>query len=111
MNAKDLEIFNKMPFFFWVKDEEGKYIWANNALSELANGEIVGKTDRELPWSKNSETLRAADRQVLETGKAEFIHEYVDESDEGKITLNVCKFAEEFDGNKCAFGISFVIDS
>jgi PAS domain-containing protein len=108
MNTKDLEIFNKMPFFFWVKDDEGKYIWANNALVELANGEIVGKTDRELPWSENADTLKAADRRVLETGKTQFIHEYVDEPGKGKITLNVCKFAEELDGNKCAFGISVI---
>ena len=110
MKTHDLEIFNEMPFFFWVKDSNGRYIWANRALADLANGEIVGKTDDELPWSANAETLRNVDRQVLETGTAQFIHEYVDESGRGNVKLNVCKFVGELEGEKCAFGISFVID-
>ncbi|MGI9533732.1 MAG: PAS domain-containing protein [Thermodesulfobacteriota bacterium] len=110
MQAQDLEIFNQMPFFFWVKDRDGRYIWVNNALAELANGKIFGKTDNELPWAENADKLKAADRQVLETGKAQFIHEYVDESGRGKVTLNVCKFVGELDGQRCAFGISFVIE-
>ena len=43
MNAKDLEIFNAMPFLFWVKDEEGRYIWGNRAISKIANQDIIGK--------------------------------------------------------------------
>jgi len=39
MLAKDLEVFNEMPFYFWVKDEEGRYIWVNRALNEMAGDE------------------------------------------------------------------------
>lgn len=70
----------------------------------------MGKTDYELPWAENVEKLRAVDQQVLETGRTQFIHEYVDDSGQGKVTLNVCKFVDELDGSRCAFGISFVID-
>ena len=45
MQAKDLEAFNEMPFFFWVKDEEGRYIWVNHALNEKAGVDLTGKTD------------------------------------------------------------------
>jgi PAS domain-containing protein len=110
MNAKDLEIFNVMPFLFWVKDEEGRYIWGNRAISEIAKQDIIGKKDAELPWAANAEALRADDKKVLETGKPIFVHEYVDDSSRGKITLSVCKFIGELDGKKHAFGISFVIE-
>jgi len=110
MQSKDLEIFNEMPFFFWVKDPEGRYIWGNRAITALAKGNIIGKTDSELPWSENAEALRAADNQVLETGETQYLHEYVDESGRGKATLNVCKFIGELDGQRCTFGVSFVIE-
>ena len=27
MHIKDLEIFNEMPFLFWVKDAQGKHLF------------------------------------------------------------------------------------
>jgi len=110
MNAKDLEIFNAMPFLFWVKDEEGRYIWGNRAISEIAKQDIVGKKDSELPGAANAEALCADDKKVLETGKPIFIHEHVHDSSRGKITLSVCKFIGELDGKKHAFGVSFEIE-
>ncbi len=108
MQIKDLEIFNEMPFFFWVKDEEGGYLWGNRAISQMAKEDIIGKTDHELPWADNADALRAVDKQVLETGKPSFLHEYVDKP--SKATLSVCKFVGEFDGKRCAFGVSFIIE-
>jgi len=54
--------------------------------------------------------LQELDRQVIDSGKPRFLHEFVDKSGLGKATLNVCKWPEELDGKKCCFGISFVID-
>ena len=51
MHSKDLEIFNQMPFLFWVKDAEGRYIWGNKVINELANEDVVGKTLAELDFS------------------------------------------------------------
>ena len=110
MDANDLNVFNNMPFLFWVKNSEGTYIFANEEIRKLAEGEIIGKTDYELPWADDADKLREADKRVLETGKTQYIHEYVYESGKGTLKLNVCKFVGEFEGEKCAFGISFVID-
>ena len=110
MNTKDLEIFNAMPFLFWVKDEEGRYMWGNKTIRDLAGEDIIGKKDAELPWADNAEALRADDKKVLETGKPLFVHEYVDDSSRGRLTLSVCKFIGELDGKKHAFGISFEIE-
>ena len=88
MEAKGLEIFNEMPFLFWVKDEEGKYLWGKRTISQLSGEDIVGKTDYELVWAKNAETLHAADKQVFESGEPSYLHEYVDKSSHGKATVN-----------------------
>jgi hypothetical protein len=83
MRAKDLEVLNEMPFFFWVKDDEGKYIWVNRALNEMAGQDI---------------TL---------TGEPMFVEEYIQQP--GKASLNVCKFVGDYEGKRCAIGVSFVI--
>ena len=108
MTSKDLEIFNDMPFFFWIKDEEGTYLWVNNALKAVVTEEIVGKKDSELPWVDDADALRANDIKVLETGNPIFTVEYVQKPD--KYELNVCKYVGDFEGKRCAFGVSFVID-
>jgi PAS domain-containing protein len=99
MQIKDPEIFSDMPFLFWVKDEEGRYLWGNRATSQLAETEIVGKTGHELPWASDADGLRLADKKVFETGKPCFHHENVNRH--GKITLNVCKWLGELDGSDC----------
>jgi PAS domain-containing protein len=110
MQSKDLEIFNDMPFNFWVKDEEGRYLWVNRYLADMAQQDIIGKTDLEMGWAVDAEGLRADDQKVLETGKTLYVHEYAHVPGRGKVTLNVCKFVGEFEGKKCVFGVSFVID-
>jgi PAS domain-containing protein len=110
MHIEDLEIFNEMPFLFWVKDAEGKHLFGNKVICDLAGEDVVGKTDRELVWSRDADALQAHDRQVLESGKTSYIHEYVQQSHHGEATLNVCKWAGDLDGRKCCFGISFIIE-
>ena len=108
MELKDLEIFNEMPFFFWVKDEDGRYLWVNRALAEMAKESVIGKTDYELPWADNADVLSVDDRRVLETGKPHFFHEYV--AKPHNANLSVCKFVGEFNGKRCTFGVSFVVE-
>ena len=107
MTSEQLEVFNEMPFFFWVKDGEGTYLWVNKALRDMAEVEVVGKKDAELPWADSAEMLRADDMKVLESGKALLVHEVVQKPN--RDDLSVCKFVGDFEGKRCAFGISFVI--
>ena len=108
MTSNELEIFNEMPFFFWVKDEEGTYLWVNKALAEMSESDIVGKKDSELPWASEADKLREHDLKVLQTGKPIYLHEYVAEPHEDN--LSVCKFVGDFEGRRCTFGVSFVIE-
>ena len=110
MQRSQLEIFNAMPFLFWAKDENGRYIWGNRVINDFAGQDVAGRTDAELPWRDNAEELRADDRDVLRTGKPIFRHEYVDKSEKGKATLSVCKFLGELDGTSCVMGVSFVVE-
>ncbi|MCO1332730.1 PAS domain-containing protein [Microbulbifer sp. OS29] len=109
MTAEDLQVLSALPFLFWVKDRSGIYLWGNQQIGQLAGGAVVGKTDDELPWANNAVALRAADTRVFSSGTPEYLHEYVDRSSRGEATLNVCKWLDEFEGEKCCFGISFVI--
>jgi len=110
MQLADLEKFDGVPFLFWAKDEQGKYLWGNRTISQFASGDVVGKTDRDMVWADNAEVLQAADKQVFSTGKPIFRHEKIDKSSRGQATLNVCKWLGELDGTRCCYGISFVIE-
>lgn len=37
MEKSQLHILNEMPFLFWAKDEEGRYLWGNRAVCELTS--------------------------------------------------------------------------
>ncbi|MEM1283601.1 MAG: PAS domain-containing protein [Chlamydiota bacterium] len=110
MQQSDLQVFNTVPFFFWAKDENGVYIWVNEALKSFAKEDIIGKTDDELPWSNNAEAFQSVDLDVLNSGKPKFLHEHLGQFMNGSATLSVCKYPGEFEGKKCTFGISFIID-
>ncbi|MEM8843570.1 MAG: PAS domain-containing protein [Pseudomonadota bacterium] len=111
MCLNDLEVFSKMPFFFWVKDESGKYLFGNQTIANYAGEDIVGKFDRDLVWGDDAEALLEADRQVFESGKPLYVQESVEKSSHGMgATFNVCKWLEELDGKRCCFGLSFIIE-
>lgn len=109
MQRSQLEVFDAMPFLFWAKDADGRYIWGNRTINAFARQDVAGKTDDELLWADNADALRTDDREVLRTGEPIFRHEYVDQSEKGKATLSVCKFPGELDGARCVMDVSFVI--
>ena len=109
MRTEDLAILDDVPFLFWVKDEGGEYLWGNRAIARLAGEEVAGKTDRDLVWAQDADALQAADRKVLESGNPCTLHESVGKSSQGPVTYSVCKWAGEFEGRRCSFGISFKI--
>ena len=110
MQSKDLEVFNGMPFYFWVKDEAGRYLWTNQALKEMAKQDLIGKTDREVGWAADAEALRADDQKVLETGQPLYLCENAEVPGRGQVTLNIRKFLGELDGKKSVFGVSYISD-
>lgn len=106
----DLEAFRHVPFLFWVKDEDWRYLWGNDAIRALAGEDVVGKRDADLVWKDNAQALVDHDKGVFESGKPCFSHETVDRSEQGKATLSVCKWVDELDGRRLVFGTSFVVE-
>lgn len=107
MKSEELTPFLDVPFLFWFKDTGGTYKWGNHEIERLAGCQIAGRMDAELPWAANAQELREHDQQALDNGKAQFLHEYVDHSSEGTVTLSVCKWPGDLDGTQGTFGISF----
>ncbi|MEO1089857.1 MAG: PAS domain-containing protein [Pseudomonadota bacterium] len=110
MKSADLSVMDSMPVVFWAKNEQGVYIWANKTMDEFGGGNVVGKTDYQLPWVDTADALIEHDNQVLASNKPGYSHEVVHKSSKGEATLNVCKFPGELDGVRCTFGISFVVE-
>jgi len=109
MQSKDLEVFDSLPFQFAVKDDEGRYVWVNQAVLQLAQlaskEEIIGKTDRDLIWADDADAIIKIDREVLETGKTANVEEYAAKTAFGSVKTCSCKFAAELDGKKCLFAV------
>jgi carotenoid cleavage dioxygenase-like enzyme len=106
MKLSDLEPFEDVPFYLWVKDEAGTYIWGNKAMAEFAGGDVAGKTDADLAPPNTAAMMRHHDIETLETGEPVYLHEAI----EGAGNLSVCKWAGELEGKPAAFGVSFQTD-
>lgn len=60
------------PGAAWIKDEQGRYIYANHTIPDLlkkSREEIIAKTDTELLSAKAAEQAQKEDEQVRSTGK------------------------------------------
>ncbi len=59
------ENFNLLPFSIYWKDLSGKYIGCNNHMLKMtglsSQQDLIGKTDYEMPWSKNAQFIRNTD--------------------------------------------------
>ena len=109
MQIQALEVFRDAPFLFWIKDQKGRYVWCNQTLKDLAGQDVLGKTDRDLPWSDRAEAFMEADQRVFETGQPYRLHEQSDAMFHGQ-QLCVCKWLENFEGQELCFGISFAVE-
>jgi len=67
-------ILNTQPLSIFWKDRESVYLGCNETFARDANcrpEDVVGKTDFDLPWSReDTEAYRADDREVMTSGRA-----------------------------------------
>ena len=67
-------ILNSLPLSIFWKNHEGVYLGCNEGFARGANRcptDVVGKTDFDLPWSReDTEAYRADDREVMALGRA-----------------------------------------
>jgi PAS domain S-box-containing protein len=74
-------VIDALPSFVFVRDRDGRFVLANQALAESYNTtvkEIVGKTDADLnPNIDEVETIRSDDLAVMETQEDKMIPEQI----------------------------------
>jgi len=66
-------LVNTLPSLIWLKDPDGKYLSCNRAFAryyEMAEDEIVGKTDHDLRDQESADFFEQQDLAVVAGGKA-----------------------------------------
>ncbi|RTE85851.1 MULTISPECIES: diguanylate cyclase [Gammaproteobacteria] len=89
-------VMDNVGAFIYIKDLEGRYLYANKKVQELFCApliEIQGKTDEAFFDLEISNELREVDRKVMESGQVQECEErnYVKESDEIRTYWSVKK--------------------
>ena len=68
------EAFLEIPTSISYKDLHGVYLAANYAFLQLIGvpslRDVIGKTDKDLPWAELTNTFRRSELQVIETNEA-----------------------------------------
>ncbi|OPY30102.1 MAG: putative diguanylate cyclase [Methanocella sp. PtaU1.Bin125] len=70
-------IMNNIPEAIFWKDRDSRYLGCNKVFAKAAGlaspADIVGKTDYDLPWSREqAESFRSYDRRIMETDVPEY---------------------------------------
>ncbi len=62
-------IINNLPHFIFLKDKQGVFLECNTAFAKSAGFEsseqVIGKTDREMPWGENADHYLEDDKKVM----------------------------------------------
>jgi len=104
------QILDTIPQSVFWKDLEGRYLGCNKPFSEAAGlenpAQVIGKTDFDLPWSREeAEAYRADDRQVLESRRPKLrILEPLQQADGTRLQIETSK-APLLDGNGYPFAV------
>lgn len=95
-------IINATPDIIFVKDSEGVYQWANQALAntfERDINEIIGKKDRDLFAEALSSKIEADDRRILNSGSISTYEETIQLGDRQINYLTTKTVYYDDDGN------------
>gem|GEM_PF-547664 len=90
-------VLDTVPQSIFWKDPEGRYLGCNQVFAAAAGldepGQVIGKTDFDLPWPrKEAEAYRADDREVLESNQPKHnIIEPLQQADGVRILIDTTK--------------------
>ena len=74
-------LLDNFPFFVWLKDKDSRFLALNQRMVEASpydsDTHLIGKTDFELAPRELAERYRADDLEVMESGQAKRLVEYV----------------------------------
>lgn len=103
------KIINILPGVMWWKDLEGRYLGCNQAMLKVCSletkEEIIGKTDYDMPWTKEeSDHYRADDKSVMDTKQAKLNIEESQTFPDGRVTTLLTNKVPVFDENNTIMG-------
>lgn len=108
--ARQSAILNTIPQSVFWKDKEGKYLGCNSAFAKSAgfnsSDEIIGKTDYELPWTRQEAEAYRADDAVVIALKQPKMHivEHVQQVNGIEMTVDTSKIPL-VDANSNIYGV------
>ncbi|RYE06139.1 MAG: PAS domain S-box protein [Rickettsiaceae bacterium] len=83
--AVDFQLIDVIPVSIYWKDLDGTYLGCNKYMLEMAGlscrSQLLGKTDHQLPWSKQATKIREIDQLVINTKRSHKIEENPTTSD------------------------------
>lgn len=115
VNAMLAKILDSVPQAVFWKDRDGAYLGSNRVFARDAGLEgpeaIVGKTDYDLPWTREAaDAYRADDREVIENNRPKLhIVEMVHQADGTRIWVDTTK-APLTDDSGSVYGVLGVFD-
>jgi PAS domain S-box-containing protein len=111
LERQALSIFadNSSQFIFW-KDRDSVYQGCNDNFANYAGiadkAQIVGRTDYDLPWSKEeADFFRKIDKAVMDSGEAKLNYEEYQTLSDGKIRWLQISKSPLFDSRGKVYGI------
>ncbi|MBU6487638.1 MAG: EAL domain-containing protein [Burkholderiales bacterium] len=73
-------VIDNIPQRIFWKDRDSRYLGCNMAFARDAGlaytEQVIGKTDRDMPWGELADELRRADEEVIATGVPKMNHEF-----------------------------------
>ena len=95
-------IINATPDIIFVKDTDGVYQWANQALAQILDTDldrIIGMTDRDIFPESLYKKIEADDRKILESGEISTYEETIQVGDRSIDYLTTKTVYHDDDGN------------
>ncbi len=105
-----LELLDNIPYYIFWKNRDSIFMGCNRLFAETANlknpQDIVGKSDYDLPWSKeNSNLYRDADKSVMDSGQAQLNIEELQIQPNGSTKVLLTSKVPLFDEKNTTIGI------
>ncbi|MBX2866136.1 MAG: PAS domain S-box protein [Leptolyngbyaceae cyanobacterium MAG.088] len=106
-------LLNNIPHMAWIKDEESRFIAANQAVAEVtgcSTVDIVGKTDYDIWPEELAHAVRNDDLAVLRSEQRKVVEEQVPKSDGTLSWLETTKTPFRNADNKLAGTVGIAMD-
>lgn len=103
-------IINNIPHYIFFKDTHSTYLWCNqlfaNSVHVASTQELIGKSDYDMPWSKEeSDAYIADDKQVMKSRKAKLYYEETQRQLDGTDKIMLVSKVPVIDGEDNLVGL------